>query len=410
MRSRAMVLVLFSWSSVLAAAPSPQPWQGEWGAWDADTQGRQRGASVSIFDCDAAGCRVRLDVDDGTSRCESTGDEGLALAFQSAVGATAALRGGDGAAHDCTLVLELRGEGDGRVVQGHLQGTGCGYFCTEERVAQPGAMPLRSARPFPAGWTRDCFADRRAARLAWCTDADLQRLDRELDAAADEIATLSREEAAHDRRSAEREAMLAECEPAADRVACLRQRLTAARETWAKATAAAREERRGADAALAKAGDPGRAGEIIAATDGVYKARFANELVSGEKFQSENILELVRVADDAMYFRTHLEFYNGHICDLWGKATYRSTGMFVFEEPPVAGDEGTCRLEIEVAKDEIRLIDLDGKCREAHCGARGSFSGTAFPRTARRTIRYLDKLKASQEFKDAMAVPAASGN
>ncbi len=55
-------------------------------------------------------------------------------------------------------------------------------------------------------------------------------------------------------------------------------------------------------AATAGAAEPTSLPESMA---GVYKHRFANGLVTGEKFQSEDVLEIVPYQAGAAYFRIH---------------------------------------------------------------------------------------------------------
>ena len=54
------------------------------------------------------------------------------------------------------------------------------------------------------------------------------------------------------------------------------------------------------------------------------------------------------------------------------------------------------------------LSDEDGSC-QAYCGARGSLSEDSFPLSSRRAIRYLPRLKASSEFKEALDEDARRG-
>src|SRR5882672_9909580 len=53
---------------------------------------------------------------------------------------------------------------------------------------------------------------------------------------------------------------------------------------------------------------------------GVYKYRFDNGLADGTAYKSENVLEIVKVSPSQAYVRAHLEFFNGHICDISGVA------------------------------------------------------------------------------------------
>lgn len=133
---------------------------------------------------------------------------------------------------------------------------------------------------------------------------------------------------------------------------------------------------------------------------GVYKIQFDNALVSGERYRSENILEIAEVSSGAAYVRLELEFYNGHQCAIWGIAdrvgqtlVYR-TASIVSEEP--------CVLTLRRAGRKVVLSDKDDICQRGTCGARGTYEGISFPISARRPIRYLPRLKASTEYKDAV--------
>jgi hypothetical protein len=66
------------------------------------------------------------------------------------------------------------------------------------------------------------------------------------------------------------------------------------------------------------------------------------------------------------------------------------------------GDGMTCEMNLVVKGGKLVFNDI-GRCRDHFCGARGAFDGTAFPLTARRPIRYMARLKASREYRDALA-------
>jgi hypothetical protein len=53
---------------------------------------------------------------------------------------------------------------------------------------------------------------------------------------------------------------------------------------------------------------------------GVHKNSFENGTAYGDQYRSEDILELVRITPTSAYVRLHLEFFNGHMCDIWGVA------------------------------------------------------------------------------------------
>jgi hypothetical protein len=146
-------------------------------------------------------------------------------------------------------------------------------------------------------------------------------------------------------------------------------------------------------------GDSG-SNAAIQAMEGVYKKRFANSTVGGEKYQSEDILEIVKFGKQEIYFRLHLEFFNGHVCNLFGIARYVD-GRFVFRQAS-QGNDGGCTLSFAKSDGSIRVSDVDGACRDRYCGARGGFNDVKFPLSSRRGIRYRKRLLASRQYRQAV--------
>ena len=138
-----------------------------------------------------------------------------------------------------------------------------------------------------------------------------------------------------------------------------------------------------------------------ASVEGAYRHSFPNETVTGEKFTSEDILEVVRLSPTTAYIRTRLNFANGHQCSMHGVA--RAEGQALVYRRPVAAGTPTCVLTLRFVGGQVQFDDQGDQCRETDCGARGSFSGTALPVASRRRITYQDRLRASQEFREAQA-------
>ncbi|HTQ79776.1 MAG TPA: hypothetical protein VMM92_07255, partial [Thermoanaerobaculia bacterium] len=267
----------------------------------------------------------------------------------------------------------------------------------------PERLPLRSTTLYPAFATHECFADDRPSRRVWCRDTALQQADEELGSTAQAIESLIHDPQAFARLGAERESMLAACAPVPDPAACLHAAYAKTELAWAAARRAAQATRDQEEAKIAAPGDPARAKRWLQALPGVYKTHFTNGLVDGSAFRSEDILELVPVSADSLYFRVHLEFYNAHTCDLYGIARFSGAGTFVYRDPrPPLPNNSACRLQFAADDREIRIVDSDRSC-QAYCGMRGSFVGAAFPRQARRPIRYLDRLKKSTEYQESIA-------
>lgn len=149
--------------------------------------------------------------------------------------------------------------------------------------------------------------------------------------------------------------------------------------------------------------------------EGVYKHRFQNGLVEDggakpdRQIMSEDVVEIVRYDASSIYVRARLNFYNGHICGISGIARYDpAKGAFVYrtreaslpEEPP-------CELAVSLTGRQLVLSDRPqpeaaATCR-AYCGVRGSLSNYGIERSSKRKIRYLERLKASRKYRDAVA-------
>ena len=84
----------------------------------------------------------------------------------------------------------------------------------------------------------------------------------------------------------------------------------------------------------------------IDALAGVYKRTFENGNIDGGKYQSENILEIVKVSPSAAYVRTHLEFFNGHVCNIWGVAKVEGDALVYHGETNSQGK--ACMLSVKI--------------------------------------------------------------
>ncbi|MBY0338738.1 MAG: hypothetical protein K2X11_19140 [Acetobacteraceae bacterium] len=135
--------------------------------------------------------------------------------------------------------------------------------------------------------------------------------------------------------------------------------------------------------------------------EGVYRYRFPNALVTGETFRSENTMEVVRVAPGAAYLRLELTFFNGHGCSL--RAVARVEGNELVHRRGERDGEPACTLRLRFDGGRATLSDADGGCRASACGARGGFEGMGFATASRRAITDMARLRASREFREAMA-------
>ncbi|MFZ6647657.1 hypothetical protein ACO0LO_18180 [Undibacterium sp. TJN25] len=161
--------------------------------------------------------------------------------------------------------------------------------------------------------------------------------------------------------------------------------------------------------------------KLMTEIEGVYKHRFKSGIISPGKapgeadeiYETEDIVEIVPYDASHIYLRAELQFYNGHSCSISGMAGY-DNGAFIYHDPekPLEG-EPPCELKISQTGKNLVLTDRAtpdaiSSCR-MHCGARGSLSGYTIAMSSKRKIRYLDRLKASNEYAQAVKELKESG-
>lgn len=141
---------------------------------------------------------------------------------------------------------------------------------------------------------------------------------------------------------------------------------------------------------------------LVSSLAGRYSRHFHNGLVSGERYQSDDVVEIVPVDAGHAYLRLSLQFYNGHSCSLWGIARAERDEL-VYREPAAkqVGDR-QCTISVQRRGDQLSWTDGNGSC-SAYCGARGSLTDGGLPWASRRKIAYLARLRASSQFHDAMS-------
>jgi len=133
---------------------------------------------------------------------------------------------------------------------------------------------------------------------------------------------------------------------------------------------------------------------------GRYYRQFPNGTMAGEKYTGQDIVEIVPVTPRAAYVRLSLDFFNGHVCGIYGVATVDGDAL-VYRDPRDPGDGGTrCTLTLRQHSGKLRWSDAEGSC-QSYCGARGTLNGE-LPMASKRPIRYLPRLKASRQYREAI--------
>jgi hypothetical protein len=143
----------------------------------------------------------------------------------------------------------------------------------------------------------------------------------------------------------------------------------------------------------------------IGKIEGVYRRSFPNGDISGAKFTSTDVLEILAVEKGRAYFRTELNFFNGHLCSLAGIAEVEKAALVYRDDS--GGPDHTCVLRLVPGGGHIRFEDVGGLCAKESCGARGWYNQSSFKTAARRRIADPARLKASAEYKEAVEADEA---
>ena len=122
----------------------------------------------------------------------------------------------------------------------------------------------------------------------------------------------------------------------------------------------------------------------------------------------ENKMEIIKQSENKAYFRLELEFYNGHRCSLSGMSKTSGSSLSYHAKQDEL-DGKLCVLNLNISGDQIILEDVGGICQSHSCGARGYYTGITFNISKRRKIHYMDRLKNSKEFVDALKEDVARG-
>ena len=149
----------------------------------------------------------------------------------------------------------------------------------------------------------------------------------------------------------------------------------------------------------------GASSPVTALSGRYYDAVKVKEYKIGpaEHYFGEEIVEIVPISASAAYFRAHLQGSGANVCALWGIAMAKgSTLVYHDTSEPVEGHSRSCTLTISRSGNSLRLDDGPDRSCWDHCGEQEWFSDFRLPWKSRRAITYLSRLKASQQYHDAL--------
>ena len=318
------------------ALAQQSPWQGEWGSFT-DTSATT-GQRLTISDCSATTCTFAVSVRVPGGNCGTASK--ATFTITSPTDATANLPG-ESASQTCKLQLHR----DPKSITVTATGKTCtSYYCTSPTITLSHTYPQRSTTIYSGPHADACLSNASPATVATCTDAVT------VDAA-----------------------ILKHCDTAPNPAQCLHDRFT---EDIALMTTKQTDHTAG----YTDRGDPASAAALAQKIAGRYRHSFANGDVQGDHYRSTDTLTITPVGRASIHFDAHLEFYNGHTCDLSGGALFRKNGSFVYDDKPTTSDstDPVCHLGIKPTATGVTFEDYTGGCKMTSCGERGGWNGASF--------------------------------
>ena len=372
---RAVLLLLLT----ATACKSQQPvltWQGEWGAFDSPLATiRER---LTISDCTDASCKFSVDVQTERYHCVLSSRPSFTL--QSPNTAVAELPT-DKPGQTCTLHLRRKDTAGAASITVTSEGEACAaYYCTSKTVNFNHNFPQRSKNLYTGPHSNECFLENAPARMATCLDPSLAGLEQkwqDLYAEYPLDGNAGKDPSPYNYAVRIDAETIQQCNTNATPAECLRTR-------WTADLAAMNAKRQAFIQGYTVPGDPADAERKAATIAGAYHHTSPNGDVQGNSFLTTDTLTITSLPAATIHFDAHLEFFNGHTCDLKGDASYRKDGTFVFDDDPSnAVQPGqVCKLAIIPTTNGVKFSDLTGNC-QFYCGARGGWNGAGFLFTER---------------------------
>lgn len=328
-----------------------------------------QGGRLTVSHCDEISCRATLSVSKGSGHGGGSGK--LTLLEDSS--ARLALLARNGQSHACNLRLRMDGAQAQRFIEIREESGDCAYFTTALGMLEA-RLPFRSPKAFVGEPPEECFIGNSAPRMTLCQDQAIASLDnrwRNLVWVLQDLVGLSRDYATDQQR-----VILAQCDRMPETGACLQRAYTSAIEGL-------ETQRQAWRVGITQPGDVRQARQLAAALEGTYQKSFESGLVDGSTYRATDRLTIIRISASTIQFSLHLDFYNGHECNLEGRAEFKQNGHFVYTEKFDQNKEA-CLLEIVPGASDIALRDPNGTCREYSCGMRGGYNDTSFPLSSRK--------------------------
>ena len=149
------------------------------------------------------------------------------------------------------------------------------------------------------------------------------------------------------------------------------------------------------------AGDPAEAQKLFSQIEGVYKHFNTVEFINpSPPARYEEILEIVPINEVGVYVKIRTWFTNAHKCAYEGVFEYKASKEFIAVTEAYPG-AGACVLKLDISKDKVKFHELSPASSfacQSYCGSRGSLTATDFDHKSKRRIRYLARLKSSDEY------------
>ena len=183
--------------------------------------------------------------------------------------------------------------------------------------------------------------------------------------------------------------------------------LNVARETLSKYTEGAETVKKEISDLIQSTPDENQSKPLLDSIAGVYKPKFQITVFNGDNdkddiFDVENIFEIVPIDNVAAYVKLKTITTNGHTCGMQGIFKYSGSNTLSYIDTSSEAFHGICRMKMNIDNNHIEFSDTNGECKRQSCGARGGYDGLGVPLKLKRKIKYMDLIKASEEFQQAV--------
>lgn len=126
-------------------------------------------------------------------------------------------------------------------------------------------------------------------------------------------------------------------------------------------------------------GDPEEASIVLNKIAGVYKYRFQNEDMEGNKYESEDVIKVEPIDEVTAHVDLQINGFNGHGCEFKGSLVYTPKKDFMYRDP-----SRECAVTMKLENDSLIFgMRTEENC---FCGSRMDLRGYSIEISRRKGI------------------------